>query len=110
MANPRAFFEDHAPRELRGRLRGALPEDVTVTFHIRGPGGGAWQVTRRRQDVVIGPISDGPKDCQIHCSADLFMAILEGDVDPREAFFAGRLQLRGDVGLALRLRGILAAA
>lgn len=109
MLDPRVFFEEHAPAKLAGRIVAALPSDVVMIFHIQGPGGGTWQVLRGEEDVQIGPASDGPKDCQVWCSADDFMGIVSGTLSGRNAFLSGRLRVVGDVGLALRLQGILVA-
>ena len=108
MSDPRTFFEDHAPAVLRGRIKLALPDDVVVLFHIQGDGGGTWQVDSRVDPVEIGPVTEGPKDCQIWCSAVDFMGILKGTLDARRAFLGGKLRVVGDVGLAVRLQGVLA--
>lgn len=108
--DPRTFFEDHAPAVLRGRIQAALPRDVVVLFHIKGTGGGTWQVDSHHNPVEIGPVTAGPKDCQIWCDAEDFMGILRGSVDARKAFLKGQLRVVGDVGLAVRLQGILATA
>ena len=110
MPDPRSFFEDHAPRHLGGNILGALPEGVVVVFHISGPKGGAWQVDTRPGQASIGPVTDCPRDCQVWCSEEDFMGILTGSLNGRRAFLAGRLRVQGDVGLALRLQGLLAKA
>ncbi len=110
MLDPRSFFEDHAPRHLGVNILGALPEDVVVVFHISGAGGGAWQVDTRPGRASIGPVVDCPRDCEVWCSSDDFMGILLGTLNGRRAFLAGRLRVQGDVGLALRLQGLLATA
>jgi putative sterol carrier protein len=102
--DPQTFFEQRAPRSIE-RIRSRLPEKVVVAFHIDGPGGGSWQVSRR-DDAIIGPVQPGPKDCVVRCSSADFMAILKNQLSPMDAFGDGRLVVSGDIGLVLKLRRI----
>ncbi|MCB9778204.1 MAG: SCP2 sterol-binding domain-containing protein [Alphaproteobacteria bacterium] len=104
-----AFFEDVARDLVVGVVR-VLPEDVRVGFELSGPGGGSWQVVRDRDGGRVEPLDAGPHDCMVRCSSADFMAVVHGRLHPRDAFLAGRLRLAGDVGLALRLHGVLEPA
>lgn len=108
--DPRSFFEEQFPTRFGTSKGDVLPEGVVVIFHIQGAGGGSWQVDTKDGEVRIGPQSDGLRDCEVWCSADDFMGILRGTLNARRAFLTGRLRVRGDVGLALRLQGRLADA
>lgn len=107
--DPRGFFALLGDRSEDGSLRGLLPEGAVVAFHIEGPGGGAWQIDETPDAARLGPVDEAPKDCVIRCSANDFMAIVSGHLGAKEAFLSGRLQIVGDVGLALRLHGLVAA-
>ncbi len=109
-ATPQQFFEQAMGRRMLHRVADALPTDVTVAFFISGPGGGDWQVARTGRTPAVGPVAPGPKDCTVRCSAPVFMGIVRGTIDTRDAFLDGRLRLTGDIGLALRLQGILSEA
>jgi hypothetical protein len=106
--DPRTFFEEHAPRRLGHQAEAVLPDGVAVIFHVAGEGGGSWQVDTRDGQLRIGPMGEGLRDCEVWCSAADFMGILRGTVNARRAFLRGRIQVVGDVGLALRLQGVLA--
>jgi hypothetical protein len=103
LAGPARFFDTFARRSTA--LESVLPEGAVVAIHVDGPGGGAWQID---ETMRLGPVDDAPKDCTIRCSAKDFMAILTGRLSARDAFLAGRLQIVGDVGLALRLENLVA--
>jgi hypothetical protein len=103
LADPARFFDTLGRRS--NELQSVLPEGAVVAIHVDGPGGGAWQID---ETMRLGPVDDAPKDCTIHCTAKDFMAILSGKLGPKEAFLAGRLRIVGDVGLALRLRDLVA--
>lgn len=91
-----------------GRIQRILPRDVVVAFHIDGPNGGHWQVAS--QSTAVMPVDLAPKDCEIFCSAEDFMAILNGSLSPQDAFEEGRLQVNGDIGLLLKLRRMFITA
>lgn len=51
---------------------------------------------------------DDTADVTLSADADTFRAILDGDLDPTGAFMSGRLSVDGDMGLAMKLAGVLA--
>jgi putative sterol carrier protein len=50
---------------------------------------------------------DGEADCTLTASADTFRDMLDGALNPTGAFMGGRLAVDGDMGLAMRLAGLL---
>ncbi|RME68090.1 MAG: sterol-binding protein [Alphaproteobacteria bacterium] len=50
---------------------------------------------------------DGPADLTIKVALDDFEAIANGEQNPQMAFMMGKLQVEGDMGLAMRLGQIL---
>jgi hypothetical protein len=109
VTTPREFFESFVPRSL-GTVTGMLPGDVVVAFHIEGPEGGSWQVERDDDGSRVGPTIDGPKDCELWCTADTFMRMVRGSLGSSRAFLSGKLRIAGDVGLAMALEGFLKEA
>ncbi len=107
VTDPRNFFETFLPKTLQGQMEGALPEDTVVAFHIEGDGGGSWQVVRDIDGSRISPVDGGAKDCEMWCTAETFMRIIAGTLGPNRAFLSGDLRIAGDVGLALKLEGLL---
>ena len=102
--NPSNFFEERLPGFLRTVGQPALPEEVAVAFHIRGNGGGSWQVTREEEPAIrVAPLGKGPVDCEVRMDSEDFMDIVEGRVSPREAFLSGKVEVHGDIGLVLAL-------
>lgn len=51
---------------------------------------------------------DDETDCTLTASADTFRDMLDGNLDPTSAFMGGRLTIDGDMGLAMKLAGLLA--
>ncbi|MGI9359119.1 MAG: SCP2 sterol-binding domain-containing protein, partial [Paracoccaceae bacterium] len=47
--------------------------------------------------------SDEDTDVTFVASVEVFQEIFNGDVDPTAAFMTGKLQVDGDMGIAMRL-------
>lgn len=62
-------------------------------------------------DTTVSPPvlthDDGESDVTLICSLDTFDAILAGSKDPNIAFMMGQLKVKGSMGLAMKLNGIL---
>lgn len=50
---------------------------------------------------------DDAADVTLSANAETFQAILEGDQNPTAAFMTGKLKVDGDMGLAMKLAGVL---
>lgn len=50
---------------------------------------------------------DEEADVTLTASAETFQGMLEGDVNPTAAFMTGKLSVDGDMGLAMKLGGVL---
>lgn len=109
LSTPREFFEGLVPKSLAA-VGDMLSTDVVVAFHIDGPGGGSWQLERLEEGSKVGPTAEGPKDCELWCTADTFMRMVKGSLGSNRAFLSGRLRIAGDVGLALALEDFLREA
>jgi putative sterol carrier protein len=62
-------------------------------------------------DTTVSPYvmsnADEESDVTLICSLDTFEGILSGSKDPNIAFMMGQLKVKGSMGLALKLNGIL---
>lgn len=85
-----------------------LPSGVTVTFDLKGAGGGIFTVRRERDRLEVLRIDALRPDCRLTCAVDDFLDLLEGRLDSRHGFLEGLLDVEGDVGLVLRLERALA--
>ncbi len=90
---------DAAIVALNARLDGAAL-DGTAKFVV--PGEGAILV-----DTDGARAGDGAADVTLTAEGEVFEAIIEGDLDPATAFMSGKLDIDGDMGLALKLAGAL---
>ena len=51
--------------------------------------------------------NDDEADLVLICTADVMSGILNGTQDPNMAFMMGKLKVKGSMGLAMKLNGIL---
>lgn len=103
IASTAAFFE-----RLPAAFRADAADDLSAVFgfELGGDGGGRWHVVVEdgRCAVREGP-APSPQVVVVCAAAD-WLAIVNGALDAGAAFMAGRLRVKGDVGLALRLRDL----
>lgn len=93
---------------LPGRFDPAAAAGVAaiIQFELTGEGGGTWHVT-----IADGAceVAEGPHDdptLVVLASAENWLKVVAGSLDPQLAFLTGRLKVRGDMGLAMRLRAL----
>lgn len=89
---------DAAVKALSAKLTGGF--DGVAKFVI--PGEGA---------IMLDPAGiragDEPADVTLTAGADVFRAILDGDMNATAAFMTGKLSVDGNMGLALKLGSVL---
>jgi putative sterol carrier protein len=74
--------------------------DGTAKFDIAGEGAIIIDQSGARA-------GDDPADVTLSADADTFKAILSGDQNATAAFMTGKLSVDGDMGLAMKLAGVL---
>ena len=74
--------------------------DGTAKFDIEGEG-----------SIIIDQAgaraADDEADVTLTASAETFKAILDGEENPTAAFMTGKLSVDGDMGMAMKLAGVL---
>ena len=73
-------------------------------FVLEGDGGGKWMLNLK--DEISVEEGDGDAECTVKMAASDFVELLEGRATAQELFFAGKLQIEGDLGLAMRLQSL----
>jgi putative sterol carrier protein len=98
----RQFFEELPAKADRGRA-----SDLTASYRFEIEDAGTWRVDVRGGAVTVAE-SDAPADCMIATDEKTFLGIVSGEQNPMGAFMTGKIRVDGDMGLALRLRDLIA--
>jgi putative sterol carrier protein len=91
-------------KEVRRKMAMAAGMKAKVKFDF-GAEGLIWVDTT--QSPVVVSNMDAPSEVTLACTLATFGAILEGRQDPNIAFMTGKLKIKGSMGLAMKLSGIL---
>ena len=85
--------------------KGIAQLDAIYKFVVKGTGGGSW-LFRCKNPVAVSE-GEGTADCTISMNASDFVALGKGELNPQMAFMSGRLDVEGDLDLALKLGSIV---
>jgi putative sterol carrier protein len=101
---PREFFEKVLPS--RFKQDKAVDIDVTVQVSIVGPNGGDWIVTIKNQQLEVKEGTLPSPTLKIKMAEKDYLDVVNGKMSGERAFFTGKLQFNGDIGLALKLKNM----
>jgi pimeloyl-ACP methyl ester carboxylesterase len=91
--------------EAAALVRGALDLDAVVSFDLAA--GGQWSLRARDGQVAIAAGLDPAADTTVYTDPETLGEVAESRESGIKAFLDGRLRVRGNLALALRLDGLL---
>jgi putative sterol carrier protein len=76
---------------------------ATYQFELTGEGGGNWvlEIANQQCEVKEG-VTEKP-DATIKLAAADYVALVKGELDPIGAFMKGKLKIKGNMGLAMKV-------
>jgi putative sterol carrier protein len=76
-------------------------------FELTGDGGGTFHAVfdQGASDIGEGPAAN--PGCTVTMAAPDFLAMVGGQLNPTAAFMGGKLKLKGDMGLAMKLQSLI---
>lgn len=104
--NAQKIFGEILPSKLEGN-EGARSANAVYVFDIEGDTGGTWTVdlTKDADFVTEGAVDD--PQCTITMKESDFVSLWEGNLPGPQAFMMGKLKIKGDMGLAMKLQNFL---
>lgn len=81
--------------------------NATFSFDITGDDGASYglKIHDGEAEVIEGGLDDA--ECALTMNVKNFKKLLQGDLNSTTAFMTGRLKVKGNIGLALKLESIL---
>ena len=106
-SSPKEIFEGKIPTKLKGDPSIAKSINAKVAFVLSGDQGGNWVLdcTQTPGNVVKGEAADAK--ATVTMGAEDFVKLANGDLKPEMAFLTGKLKVKGDMSLAIKLGKVL---
>ncbi len=108
MVKPSDFFDAFERAAVADPGAATLPGAV-FRFELSGDDGGSWTLDLRK-GTASGFVTreGGPEqDATIHVTADDWVALTTGQMNPMRAFMGGKIRVDGDLKLAVNLPNVV---
>ena len=97
------IFGTILPERLDGNEK-ARAVDALYVFDITGDDGGKWTVDLRTDADQVKEGETEGADCTITMTSENFVKLWTGSLAASAAYMFGKLKVKGDMGLALKLQ------
>lgn len=104
MADCATFFNELGGKINPDKIAGM---NATYQFDITGDGGGKWAVKLAdgSAEVTEGEVEGA--DITLTATDEDWMKIVDGSLSGQTAFLTGKLKIKGDMSLAMKLQNLL---
>ncbi len=99
---PQEFFQNILPARFKAEKAEGI--NVVAQINVSGPEGGSWSVTVKDQKMgIVEGVHEKP-DLTLKMGLEDFLDMVNGKLSAEKAFFTGRIQFKGNIAVALKLR------
>jgi putative sterol carrier protein len=104
---PKEVFTDKLPGQLKDKGDAVTKVNAIYQFDITGDDGGKWWVDTTKSGGEVGDGDKADAKCTITMASKDFMDMVEGRLNGQMAFMTGKLKIKGDMSLAMKLGSVL---
>jgi putative sterol carrier protein len=87
----------------------AVAVDAVYQFSIGGEGGGEWNASITGGTCTVAEGTADSPSCTVVTDANTWMDIVGKQISSMDAFMSGKLRIKGDMGLAMKLESMFLA-
>jgi putative sterol carrier protein len=99
---PQEFFEQALPTRFKPEKAKAI--DVIVQLNLSGSNPTDWVITIKDQKIQAKQGTAADPTLILKASETDFLDLVNGKLSAEKAFFSGKLNFKGNLGTALKLR------
>ena len=94
-------------QELTEQIRGKVThaDNINATIKLTTDQGPIYIDAKQEPAVVSN--EDKPADCELQISIDNLVKLGNGDLNPMMAMMTGKLKIKGDMGIAMKMGQIM---
>jgi putative sterol carrier protein len=104
---PKVLFEEQLPPRLKEKGDDVTKINAIYQFNITGDNGGNWWVDTTKSGGEVGSGDKADAKCTITMSDSDFVDMVTGKLNGQMAFMTGKLKIKGDMSLAMKLGNVL---
>jgi putative sterol carrier protein len=103
VTNPQEVF-DAMPAHFKPEEAGDI--NATVQIDLSGDGGGQWHAVVADGKLTVQPGPAPQPNITIIASAANFLALVNGELKPMPAYMTGKIKVKGNVGLLMKMQSL----
>ena len=107
MPTPKEIFTEHLPPRLKKKGDDVTKVNAIYQFDITGDDGGKWWVDTTKSGGEVGEGDNDGAKCTITMASNDFVDMVTGKLNGQMAFMTGKLKIKGDMSLAMKLGSVL---
>ncbi len=104
---PKDIFSKNLPTALTKKGDDVTKVNAIYQFDITGDTGGKWWVDATKSGGEVGEGDNEGAKCTITMTDSDFVDMVTGKLNGQMAFMTGKLKVKGDMSLAMKLGSIL---
>jgi len=107
ISEPREWFERELPAMVEADPKKVEGFNGTLLFTIKGERGGSWTVDIHNLKLDVKAKASDKADIKITIKDGDFVDFINRTLPAQTAFMSGKLKVKGDIQLAMKLQGLL---